>query len=126
LEESTLALAIRRLADPLSAESVQIRSDSCNFEELATRPPEANPQDRPKSSAKSRPALHQTTTPGTLPFSPTEASELSVLLTVGEVAERLKLFRATVYSLVKRGELPSIRVSNSIRVLRDAVEALAR
>jgi excisionase family DNA binding protein len=49
-----------------------------------------------------------------------------VLLTVGEVVERLKLSRATVYSLVKRGELPSIRVSNSIRVLRDAVEALAR
>jgi excisionase family DNA binding protein len=54
-----------------------------------------------------------------------EAPSLSVLLTVGEVAERLKLSRATVYGLVKRGELPSIRVSNSIRVRSDAVEALA-
>jgi excisionase family DNA binding protein len=71
------------------------------------------------------PALHQTTTPGALPFLLMEAPSLSVLLTVGEVAERLKLSRATVYGLVKRGELPSIRVSNSIRVRSDAVEALA-
>ena len=103
-----------------------MRSNSCNFEELAACPQEANLQGRPRSSAKSRPALHQTTTPGTLPSLLKETPELSVLLTVGEVAERLKLSRATVYSLVKRGELPSIRVSNSIRVLRDAVEALAR
>ncbi|TNF32515.1 MAG: DNA-binding protein [Deltaproteobacteria bacterium] len=38
------------------------------------------------------------------------------LLTVAEVANRLKVSRATVYRLVKDGDLPSVRVSNSIRV----------
>ena len=84
------------------------------------RPPDANLPERPRTSAKRRPSLHQTTTPGALPSSLAEAPELSVLLTVGEVAERLKLSRATVYSLVKRGQLPSIRVSNSIRVLAES------
>jgi excisionase family DNA binding protein len=123
-EPSTLALAIRCLADPLSAESVQERPNACNLEDLVNLKARPTVQDRPETSAESRPALHQTTTPGTLPFWLLKAGELSVLLTVREVADRLKVSRATVYGLVRRGELASVRVSNTIRVPRDAVEAL--
>jgi excisionase family DNA binding protein len=38
------------------------------------------------------------------------------LLTVAEVAELLRLSRATVYKLCDSGELPHLRISNSIRV----------
>ncbi|HET9552665.1 MAG TPA: helix-turn-helix domain-containing protein [Anaeromyxobacteraceae bacterium] len=43
------------------------------------------------------------------------------LLTVREVAARLRVSRATVYRLVKRGTLPVVRVSNAIRVPTDAM-----
>ena len=45
------------------------------------------------------------------------------LLTVREVAERLQVCRATVYTLVDRGELPHSRVMNSIRVAPDDLAA---
>ena len=45
------------------------------------------------------------------------------LLTVREVADRLRVSRATVYRLVQAGALPVLRVSNSIRI---PAEALAR
>lgn len=45
------------------------------------------------------------------------------LLTVREVAQRLKVSRATVYSLVARGKLPHVRVSNAIRFRRADLEA---
>jgi excisionase family DNA binding protein len=38
------------------------------------------------------------------------------LLTVREVAARLRVSRATVYRLVQGGTLPTLRVSNSIRI----------
>jgi excisionase family DNA binding protein len=38
------------------------------------------------------------------------------LLTVREVADRLRVSRATVYRLVASGALPVLRVSNSIRI----------
>ena len=38
------------------------------------------------------------------------------LLTVREVAARLRVSRATVYRLVQAGALPVLRVSNSIRI----------
>ncbi len=38
------------------------------------------------------------------------------LLTVAEVAELLRVSRATVYKLCEIGELPHVRISNSIRV----------
>jgi excisionase family DNA binding protein len=42
------------------------------------------------------------------------------LLTVREVAVILRVCTATVYSMVERGELQHVRVSNSIRVLLHA------
>ncbi len=38
------------------------------------------------------------------------------LLTVREVAARLKLSTATVYRLCDRAELPHVRISNAIRI----------
>ena len=37
-------------------------------------------------------------------------------LTVGEVAERLRVSTATVYALCKRGRLRHVRVANAIRI----------
>ena len=45
------------------------------------------------------------------------------LLTVGEVAERLRVSTATVYALCKRGALQHVRVANAIRVLEAALAA---
>jgi excisionase family DNA binding protein len=45
------------------------------------------------------------------------------LLTVTEVARRLSLGRATTYQLVRRGELPSVRVGRAVRVPVHALEA---
>lgn len=45
-------------------------------------------------------------------------------LTVREVAEELRLCQATVYNLVKSGELPALRVGNSVRIARSALDAL--
>ena len=47
----------------------------------------------------------------------------SEMLTVAEVASRLKVSKATVYTLVETGELPHVRVRNSIRVSLGVVEA---
>ncbi len=44
------------------------------------------------------------------------AATKSALLTVRDVAMRLGVCRATVYKLCERGELPHVRVLNSIRV----------
>ena len=43
------------------------------------------------------------------------------LLTVREVADRLRVSRATVYRLVQAGALPVLRVSNSIRIPETAL-----
>ena len=43
------------------------------------------------------------------------------LLTVREVADRLRVSRATVYRLVQAGALPVLRVSNSIRIPEGAL-----
>jgi len=45
------------------------------------------------------------------------------LLTVGALADRLGVSRATVYKLVAKGELPHVRVSNAIRVAPAHLEA---
>jgi len=60
--------------------------------------------------------------PDATPFGALVVQELpGPLLTVGEVAARLRVSRATVYRLVRLGTLPALRVSNSIRVPRDAL-----
>ena len=47
-----------------------------------------------------------------------------------EVARFLRLSRATIYRLVERGELPALRIGNSIRFhpeeLNDRLRALLR
>lgn len=45
------------------------------------------------------------------------------LLTVTEAARRLALGRATTYQLVRRGEIPSIRVGRAVRVPVHALDA---
>jgi excisionase family DNA binding protein len=45
---------------------------------------------------------------------------------VKEVAAELKVCTATVYKLVDRGELPHVRVLNSIRIRRGDLERLGR
>ncbi len=40
----------------------------------------------------------------------------SRLLTVREVAERLAVSTASIYTLCERGELPHVRISNAIRI----------
>jgi excisionase family DNA binding protein len=40
---------------------------------------------------------------------------------VREVAERLRVSTATVYEAVRLGEMPHVRVSNSIRIPASAV-----
>jgi excisionase family DNA binding protein len=46
------------------------------------------------------------------------------LFTVREVAQLLRVSRATVYRLVSGGKLPHARVSNSIRISSEALRVL--
>jgi excisionase family DNA binding protein len=46
------------------------------------------------------------------------------LLTVREVADRLRVSRATVYRLVQAGALPVLRISNSIRVPAESLNGM--
>jgi excisionase family DNA binding protein len=45
-------------------------------------------------------------------------------LTVREVADRLRVCTATVYALVRRGELEHVRVSNCIRIAESSLARL--
>lgn len=45
------------------------------------------------------------------------------LLTAMEVARRLRVSRAMVYSLVARGDLPSVRIGTAVRIPADGLEA---
>ena len=49
-----------------------------------------------------------------------------VLLTVPQVAEALAIHRATVYDLMNRGELESVKLGSARRVPRDALEDFVR
>jgi len=52
--------------------------------------------------------------------------EVRQLLTVREVAARLRVSRATVYGLVQAGVLPALRVSNSIRIPTESLTGAVR
>ena len=43
-------------------------------------------------------------------------------LTVPQVAERLQLSRVRVYGMARNGSLPSVRIGNSVRIPRPALE----
>jgi excisionase family DNA binding protein len=45
------------------------------------------------------------------------------LLTPNEVAEQLRVSTMTVYRLIKSGELPAARISNSFRLREEDVDA---
>lgn len=47
----------------------------------------------------------------------------TLLVRVNEAAEALGLSRSKVYDLIARGEIPSVRVGNSVRVSTRALEA---
>jgi excisionase family DNA binding protein len=44
-------------------------------------------------------------------------------LTVEEAAQQLAVSRAQMYALIRRGTVPSVKVGNSVRVPRRALEA---
>jgi excisionase family DNA binding protein len=48
----------------------------------------------------------------------------AVLLTAADVAATLCVSRTTVWRLVKRGDLPTIRIGGSVRYAQKDVEAL--
>ena len=56
---------------------------------------------------------------------PDECRELPEILKPDEVAEFLCIHKNTVYKMIKRGELPALRVGRSWRVLRSGLTALA-
>jgi len=51
---------------------------------------------------------------------------VEAVLTVREVAARLRMSTATVYAMCRRGELEHYRVSNSIRVTESALAGYLR
>jgi excisionase family DNA binding protein len=44
-------------------------------------------------------------------------------LTAGEVAERMRVSKMTVYRLIRAGKLPAVRIGRAFRVREDDVEA---
>lgn len=51
-----------------------------------------------------------------------EASPSRLVLTVPEVAAELQIPASTVYDLIRRGEIPSVRVGKRIRVPKRRLE----
>ena len=52
--------------------------------------------------------------------------DLPVFLTVKEAALLLRLKRSTAYELVRRGEIPAIRLGRFIRVPREALLSMGK
>jgi excisionase family DNA binding protein len=44
------------------------------------------------------------------------------LLTPGEVAEKLKISKAMAYLIIKRGDMPAVRIGSLVRVRRADLE----
>ena len=54
------------------------------------------------------------------------SSDLPPILKVDEVAAYLRISRSSAYDLIKRGELPVVRVGGRIRITRHAIEDMLR
>jgi excisionase family DNA binding protein len=52
-----------------------------------------------------------------------QMAKLKRVLTIGEVAEMLRVHPTTIYRLVKRGELPGFKVGGNWRINSDALDA---
>ena len=50
----------------------------------------------------------------------------SIIMTVDEVAEYLKLSKITVYKLTQKGEIPGFRIGSSWRYNRGKIDEIAR
>ena len=50
----------------------------------------------------------------------------TIIMTVDEVAEYLKLSKITVYKLTQKGEIPGFRIGSSWRYNRDKIDEIAR
>ena len=50
----------------------------------------------------------------------------SIIMTVDEVADYLKLSKITVYKLTQKGEIPGFRIGSSWRYNRDKIDEIAR
>jgi excisionase family DNA binding protein len=48
------------------------------------------------------------------------------LLTANEVADQLRVSTMTIYRLIRRGELPAVRVGRNYRVRADELDAYLR
>lgn len=58
-----------------------------------------------------------------LTTNPVQGEDSEALLTVVEVARVLRISRNLVYELVRRGDIPSLRLGRVIRVPRRALDA---
>ena len=50
----------------------------------------------------------------------------SIIMTVDEVADYLKLSKITVYKLTQKGEIPGFRIGSSWRYYRQVIDEIAR
>ncbi len=55
-----------------------------------------------------------------------EKKNESIIMTVDEVAEYLKLSKITVYKLTQKGEIPGFRIGSSWRYNREKIDEIAR
>jgi len=49
---------------------------------------------------------------------------IGVMLTIAEVAEILRMHRATVYRLVKRGDLPGFKIGDNWRISEQSLRTV--
>lgn len=56
----------------------------------------------------------------------TRPQPLPMYLTAAELAARLRVSKMTVYRLIKRGELPAVRIGRSFRITRSAYVGYVR
>ena len=55
----------------------------------------------------------------------TDFENLPELLTVDEIAGHLRVSRETIFSLIKAGDLPALRVGKQFRIRKDAINTLS-